>query len=48
MPVEIERKFLVCGDEWRREAEDQHYCQGYLARSDGVTVRARRKGKKPS
>ena len=44
MPVEIERKFLVCGDEWRREAEGQRYCQGYLARLDRVTVRVRRAG----
>jgi adenylate cyclase len=45
MPVEIERKFLVCGEEWRREATGQRYCQGYLARADGVTVRVRRAGR---
>jgi CYTH domain-containing protein len=42
MPVEIERKFLVCGAEWRRDAQGQRYCQGYLARLDGVAARVRR------
>jgi len=32
MPVEIERKFLVLGDAWRREVvRSRHMAQGYLA-----------------
>ena len=44
MPVEIERKFLVVSDGWRSGAIGQRFCQGYLARADGVTVRVRRAG----
>ncbi len=44
MPVEIERKFLVVGNDWRRQARGERFCQGYLARADGVTVRVRRAG----
>jgi adenylate cyclase len=44
MAVEIERKFLVAGDGWRDRASGQRFCQGYLARGDGVTVRVRRAG----
>ena len=44
MPLEIERKFLVIGDGWRAGASRQRFCQGYLARADGVTVRVRRTG----
>ena len=44
MPVEIERKFLVMSDGWRWGAIGQRFCQGYLARADGVTVRVRRAG----
>ena len=44
MALEIERKFLVIGDEWRAGCEGQRFCQGYLARGDGVTVRVRRAG----
>ncbi|QRM32546.1 CYTH domain-containing protein [Microvirga sp. VF16] len=44
MPVEIERKFLVVSDGWRENAVGQRFCQGYLARADGVTVRVRRAG----
>ncbi len=44
MPVEIERKFLVIADGWREGASSQRFCQGYLARADGVTVRVRRAG----
>ncbi|MFC4171738.1 hypothetical protein ACFOYU_06670 [Microvirga sp. GCM10011540] len=46
MPVEIERKFLVCGNEWRSGTYGQCYCQGYLVSVDGVTVRIRRAGPK--
>lgn len=32
MPIEIERKFLVIGDDWRRGvSRSQHMAQGYLA-----------------
>jgi|SoiMethySBSTD1v2_1073268.scaffolds.fasta_scaffold1788361_1 adenylate cyclase len=41
MPIEIERKFLVVGDGWRSGPPGQRFCQGYLARTDGVTVRVR-------
>ena len=44
MAVEIERKFLVVGDGWRDRAEGQRFCQGYLTRAGGVTVRVRRAG----
>jgi adenylate cyclase len=44
MPVEIERRFLVVSDGWRGKAIGQRFCQGYLARADGVTVRVRRAG----
>ncbi len=41
-PREIERKFLVNGDEWRRKAtSDTHIEQGYLARGRKATVRVR-------
>lgn len=40
MAVEIERKFLVVGDEWR-EAPSTFYCQGYLNRDRKRTVRVR-------
>lgn len=47
MPVEIERKFLVVGDGWRGAGGPrERFCQGYLARSGGVTVRVRRAGSK--
>lgn len=40
MPVEIERKFLVNGDQWRSLAVGTRYCQGYLATGEN-TVRVR-------
>ena len=40
MPVEIERKFLVTSDEWRKPEPGQHYRQGYLCKGE-VTVRVR-------
>jgi adenylate cyclase len=43
MAIEIERKFLVENDEWRRVASPgRAYRQGYLAMTSGVTVRVRR------
>jgi adenylate cyclase len=41
-PREIERKFLVSGDGWRKKARDgSHIIQGYLARGPKATVRVR-------
>lgn len=41
MAKEIERKFLLIGDEWRVLAEGIHYRQGYLQRTQVCTVRVR-------
>lgn len=41
MGVEIERKFLVAGGEWRLGATGIRYAQGYLSRGSGRTVRVR-------
>ena len=40
MPIEIERKFLVAGNEWKSAAAT-YYCQGYLNRDKHRTVRVR-------
>jgi adenylate cyclase len=40
-PVEIERKFLVSDDAWRKDAQGQKIQQGYLSRSDAAVVRVR-------
>lgn len=44
MAVEIERKFLVVGDDWRSLASGTVYRQGYLASSDNLAVRVRLAG----
>ncbi len=41
MAIEIERKFLVQGDEWRQLGQGTVYRQGYVARGNGRTVRVR-------
>ncbi|PMB08765.1 adenylate cyclase [Fischerella thermalis CCMEE 5273] len=41
MAKEIERKFLVKGDEWRKLAEGSVYRQGYIATQKQATVRVR-------
>lgn len=41
MGVEIERKFLVCGDAWRQAGTGQRLVQGYLNRDKARTVRVR-------
>ena len=41
MAKEIERKFLVVGDEWRKGAVGTHYRQGYLNSVKERTVRIR-------
>ncbi|MDY0008234.1 MAG: CYTH domain-containing protein [Bdellovibrionales bacterium] len=47
MGVEIERKFLVTGDDWKQNAEDvTRYVQGYLSREPERTVRVRIAGEK--
>ncbi len=44
MGQEIERKFLVVGDDWRRFAQGEVMCQGYIPTQDARTVRVRRVG----
>ena len=46
MGKEIERKFLVKGDEWRKLAAGVHYRQGYLNSAKERTVRIRTVGEK--
>lgn len=47
MGIEIERKFLVIGDAWRRQASQAtHFSQGYLSRDPARTVRVRIAGPK--
>lgn len=41
MSVEIERKFLVIGDEWRSHSEPHPIVQGYLSRDPDRVVRVR-------
>jgi adenylate cyclase len=41
MPLEIERKFLVTGDGWRRPGGGVRYRQGYLSTEPGRSVRVR-------
>jgi CYTH domain-containing protein len=43
MGKEIERKFLVTGDDWQ-EGDGTHYCQGYLSIAKERTVRVRIEG----
>jgi CYTH domain-containing protein len=44
MPLEIERKFLVAGDGWRGLGTVVPIRQGYLASSEGLSVRVRQAG----
>ncbi len=41
MAIEIERKFLVKGDQWRNLGQGKIYCQGYFPTAQGCTVRVR-------
>ncbi|XHS76990.1 CYTH domain-containing protein [Burkholderiaceae bacterium UC74_6] len=41
MGVEIERKFLVTGEDWKRSSTPQFLSQGYLNRDKQRTVRVR-------
>jgi adenylate cyclase len=44
MGTEIERKFLVVGDDWRAGASGISYVQGYLSRDIARIVRVRQAG----
>lgn len=44
MPKEIERKFLVKGDAWRKMVSGEVYRQGYLSSTKERTVRVRTAG----
>ncbi|MBD1996394.1 CYTH domain-containing protein [Leptolyngbya sp. FACHB-541] len=46
MATEIERKFLVVGDEWRKSAIGTSYRQGYIFSDVRRTVRVRVAGEK--
>jgi adenylate cyclase len=41
MPLEIERKYLVRNDDWRRPGNGIRYRQGYLSTDPGRNVRVR-------
>ncbi|MDR3631570.1 MAG: CYTH domain-containing protein [Desulfocapsaceae bacterium] len=41
MGKEIERKFLLAGDEWRKNARGHVFRQGYIGSRPGRTVRVR-------
>jgi len=43
MPIEIERRFLVCSDEWRAAATScRRYRQSYLSQTPASSIRVRR------
>jgi CYTH domain-containing protein len=44
MGLEIERKFLVVGDSWRRTAVGEVMRQGYIPTQDARTIRVRQVG----
>lgn len=44
MGVEIERKYLVKGDDWKTQGKGQLYQQGYLSSHSDRTVRVRTVG----
>ena len=44
MKIEIERKFLVSGDSWRKSAVGIDFRQGYLPTRDSCAVRVRTMG----
>lgn len=46
MAIEIEKKFLLKNDKWRKDAEGTFYKQGYLSTKKERTVRVRIKGDK--
>jgi len=42
--IEIERKFLVCNQDWKVDAHGQRYTQGYLSTDPDRVVRVRLAG----
>ena len=46
MAKEIERKYLVIGNDWRRLGKPTLYRQGYLAKTEDCIVRVRLEGEK--
>jgi CYTH domain-containing protein len=46
MGVEIERKFLLSSDSWRKDAVGVPYTQGYISKDQNHTVRVRIAGTK--
>ena len=44
MGIEIERKFLVIGEDWKLQGSGEFISQGYLSRDPARTVRVRVKG----
>ena len=46
MGKEIERKFLVTGTSWKKDATGVRCCQGYMCINGGTTIRVRIKGEK--
>ena len=46
MPQEIERKFLVTGNGYRKKGKPERLVQGYLSQDDSLSVRVRISGKK--
>ncbi len=46
MAIEIERKFLVTDDTYKKDATSSIYIQGYLSSAKGITVRVRIGGEK--
>jgi len=47
MPIEIERKFLLCNDQWRDEVvRSSRIRQGYMGKIDKASVRIRIQGDK--
>ena len=46
MATEIERKFLVKDDSWKKDVTGERYRQGYLCPGSGVSVRVRIRGQR--
>ena len=46
MGIEIERKFLIVGEQWRSGAVGARYCQGYIRTQGNATVRVRIAGQR--
>ena len=46
MGTEIERKFLIASDDWRRDGQGERFQQGYLSVDPDRTVRVRLAGER--